>query len=526
MSFNRAIATTRSNIVTSETIALNQPFQIAGTSFNDLNGNGFRDTQLIKGANPDVVFAIDISGSADKPFEGTATGDVNQDGLANTRLDAEIAALLLLNQQIRTQGLGDDAEIGIVAFSGNAVQLDLNPAVAGLQITTTVNADHNNNGTPDIEEILTNITSGAFGVGNNTGTNFESALQKVENTFTTIGTATGDGNLIFFSDGKVNAGGSIDDEIARLNNLNVNLSAFGVGGDSALADLRAIDADAIAFTSTNKLLEVLTNPESNLNFASFIEPGLAGVSIYLDLNNNSLLDQGEPVQITVEDNLNTADINETGQYKFTNLAPGTYTVRQVIPNGFVQTAPNLGSYTVELGVGDFRDHVDFGNNSTNNPIDEPSGDVTVYRFFNTNFGNHFYTTSEIEKDSVIANLPHYAYEGASFLAASAADPLTGIVPVYRFFNTSSGNHLYTISEVEKDYIEENLSNYNFEGVAYNAYQIEREGTIPLYRFYNSVIDAHFFTPSATERDAVLANLPDYQLESANGVSFYVEPLTI
>ena len=70
-----------------------------------------------------------------------------------------------------------------------------------------------------------------------------------------------------------------------------------------------------------------------------VEPGLTGVQVYLDLNNNGLLDANEPSQITSSDNPNTLDIDETGQYRFTNLTPGSYVVREVVPGGYKQTAP-------------------------------------------------------------------------------------------------------------------------------------------------------------------------------------------
>ncbi len=151
---------------------------------------------------------------------------------------------------------------------------------------------------------------------------------------------------------------------------------------------------------------------------------------------------------------------------------------------------------------------------------------TVYRFFRPDLGVHFYTTSELERDTIVASLPQYSYEGESYMAASeTADPLTGVKPVYRFFNNTTGAHLYTMSEVERDSISGNLSHYTYEGVAYHGYESDRPGATPLYRFYNPEIDAHFYTPSAVERDSVLTNLPDYQLESNDGVAFYVEPIT-
>ncbi len=95
------------------------------------------------------------------------------------------------------------------------------------------------------------------------------------------------------------------------------------------------------------------------------DPGLAGTRIYLDLNNNGLFDSNEPRQITAEDDPNTPDIDETGQYRFTDLLAGTYTVREIISEGFSQTFP-LDSlltdfYTVELAAGEIAENFNFGN---------------------------------------------------------------------------------------------------------------------------------------------------------------------
>ena len=71
------------------------------------------------------------------------------------------------------------------------------------------------------------------------------------------------------------------------------------------------------------------------------EPALAGWTVYLDLNDNAQLDVGE--------NATTTDAN--GAYRFTGLAPGTYVVRQVLQQGWEQTAPDSGAYTVTLTAG-------------------------------------------------------------------------------------------------------------------------------------------------------------------------------
>ena len=69
------------------------------------------------------------------------------------------------------------------------------------------------------------------------------------------------------------------------------------------------------------------------------EPGLAGVTIYVDLNNNGQLDRGEPATRSQDDDPNTTDVNETGTYALTDLNPGTLTVREVVPAGYQQTFP-------------------------------------------------------------------------------------------------------------------------------------------------------------------------------------------
>ncbi|MDJ0591787.1 MAG: hypothetical protein QNJ72_17615 [Pleurocapsa sp. MO_226.B13] len=68
------------------------------------------------------------------------------------------------------------------------------------------------------------------------------------------------------------------------------------------------------------------------------------------------------------------------------------------------------------------------------------------------------------------------------------------VSVYRFFNSSTGAHLYTIDENEKEYIIDNLDNFNFEGEKFLAYQEDIVSTIPIYRFYEPI----GFTNQASE----------------------------
>ncbi len=79
---------------------------------------------------------------------------------------------------------------------------------------------------------------------------------------------------------------------------------------------------------------------------------MAGVTVFLDTNRNGLLDQREPTVDTAED--------APGQYSFTDLAAGTYTVVEVLPDGWQPTHPNSASRAVELLDGQTA-IADFGN---------------------------------------------------------------------------------------------------------------------------------------------------------------------
>lgn len=142
--------------------------------------------------------------------------------------------------------------------------------------------------------------------------------------------------------------------------------------------------------------------------------------------------------------------------------------------------------------------------------------VPVYRFFNTRSGAHFYTSSAEERDSVIANLPQFAFEGVAFQVGDVAQ--SGLSPVYRFYNRLTGIHFYSISDEEKSFIEASLPQFAYEGVAYYASKVLGDGFRPLYRFYQLNKGVHFYTVDEAEKDRVRATLPQYAFENT---AYYV-----
>lgn len=206
--------------------------------------------QLIVGE--DAVFVVDISGSTVSAFGGDPVGDQNSDGLVDTILDAEIAAFRALNQSLIDRGLGDTSNVSVVAFSTTSEIIDLDPVAPGIQEATTPLADVDGNGVRDVDQALMALMD--------TGsTNFEAGLQDAVSVIGTIGTAVGNGNVIFLSDGLPNEPSSsfteYADEVAQIRDtLGMNLRAFGVGPGASLPALQAIDPAAETFSDTNELL--------------------------------------------------------------------------------------------------------------------------------------------------------------------------------------------------------------------------------------------------------------------------------
>ena len=214
----------------------------------------------LQGNPPTVSYIIDVSGSTNDTFAGTSVGDVNGDNRVNSILDAELAGFIEFTTRLHNMGFGNDVTVGITVFGSSGVALDMDPIASGTQLTTFVSADENNNGTLDIIDVLRPIRSGWMGA-NAGGTSFPNALNRAIDTFTTLGTRSGDGNIIFVSDGENGGGNNFGAQLTELDGLGVKRLAVGMGSDSRLTQLELIDPQATLVTSTdefsNTLLAVL-----------------------------------------------------------------------------------------------------------------------------------------------------------------------------------------------------------------------------------------------------------------------------
>lgn len=127
--------------------------------------------------------------------------------------------------------------------------------------------------------------------------------------------------------------------------------------------------------------------------------------------------------------------------------------------------------------------------------DEYDGKL-LYRIYNPNSGEHFYTTSAEERNNLCGGKrAGWSYEGVLVVT-----PESG-VPVFRLYNPNAGDHHYTSSEEERDFLVS--VGWNFEGTGFMA---DPDQAVPLYRQYNpnAIAGAHNYTSSTEERDGLVS----------------------
>ncbi|MBQ9058024.1 MAG: hypothetical protein IJ125_02445 [Atopobiaceae bacterium] len=120
--------------------------------------------------------------------------------------------------------------------------------------------------------------------------------------------------------------------------------------------------------------------------------------------------------------------------------------------------------------------------------------VPMYRLYNPNSGEHFYTASAGERD--LLKKVGWKYEGVGWNA-----PKTSSTPVYRLYNPNSGDHHYTTNAGEKNMLMG--VGWKYEGIGW--YSDVSKG-VALYRQYNpncKGAGSHNYTSNKAENDMLI-----------------------
>ncbi len=150
------------------------------------------------------------------------------------------------------------------------------------------------------------------------------------------------------------------------------------------------------------------------------------------------------------------------------------------------------------------------------------GVAPVYRFFDKNFGTHFFTADAGEKATVLATRPDLVEETNDFGDVSSADP--NAEPVFRFFDSVHGTHFFTASTSERDTLIGTRSDLVYEpNSTFYEHPTQQSGDIPVYRFFDTQYGTHFYTGDAGEAASTAALLvagTSQHQYTAEGVGFY------
>lgn len=128
------------------------------------------------------------------------------------------------------------------------------------------------------------------------------------------------------------------------------------------------------------------------------------------------------------------------------------------------------------------------------PEQPPVAYQPMYRLYNPNSGEHFYTKDADERDGLVAL--GWNSEGEGWRAPESSN-----TPVYRMYNPNAGEHHYTPDAAERDMLID--AGWEYESIGWYSDDAQ---TVPLYRDYNpnAFSNNHNYTTSAAEHEWLIS----------------------
>lgn len=267
------------------------------------------------------------------------------------------------------------------------------------------------------------------------------------------------------------------------NTTGVTVGGFEVSSDRYIVVGTTIDQNHFTTSDTGNIF--ISTVDRNLSD----EPEITYLTNYSEGSESA----GTPVLVKLSDSrfmilwehekkVNYAELDAEGHIKGSihTMAGHVSDEQPAIYNGnIVWTASTPVLYKVNVNQPD--------KNSAQN-LKQP-----MYRLYNENSGEHFYTAREGEAEHLVS--VGWDDEGIGWYA-----PATSKTPVYRLYNKNAGDHHYTANVKERNYLVK--IGWNDEGIGWYSNDAEN---VPLYRQYNpnAKAGAHNYTTSKAENNALV-----------------------
>lgn len=333
---------------------------------------------------------------------------------------------------------------------------------------------------------------------NDTNANLKAAKESVtidNGTITVAKDATVSSvTLLAYTDSSVNKD-SKEGKLKDDSYVTVTVNVF----DPTSFKIEYVNADTV-FTATDLNTVDLKGHLNATDKTEIKDPGHTSAELKNDpakTVNHVTLGNSATFNITTGDDsdYNTAVEYTTSNEKFLDAETtdgaltGTVSVVGTTPNEY-----GIGTVTAKLG----------GHSSTLYVVADGSKQENVYRVYNPNSGEHFYTTSPKEVKGL--EKLGWQLESIGWVAPTTGDE------VYRLYNHNTGEHHYTVSAKERDALK--AAGWSYEGVAFHS---ASKNYSPIYREYNKNEKAfnHNYTSVLSENNMLVAVGWKYE-----GVAFY------
>lgn len=204
-----------------------------------------------------------------------------------------------------------------------------------------------------------------------------------------------------------------------------------------------------------------------------------------DVDTTGASQTAEEVRLAVEDDDMTASSNSPVLSDEASMSNAKSTVDSTV--GDVTDTQLASSSKVAVQSTPAQSDSESSGTTNSTADDYASTHTDIYRIYNPNSGEHFYTSSFYEATAITK--VGWRYEGVGWVAPTSGDA------VYRLYNPNAGDHHYTLSSYERDFL--TGVGWRFEGISWYS---DSSDQCPVYRAYNpnATAGAHHFTVSSAE----------------------------